>query len=463
MFPNSVPQALVNKDMLTLINNNICLYSRYNQLRLFKQFYNITSKNSGRYAELLFNDYLKLMNTPYKEQVKIHDKDMDCNFKFDIVAYDNNTKKTTAYEIKCLLYDDNNKGTITEKIYGIAYKYGNIKSLNIDKLIVVCMLQATDENDNKLFYDCVNTRRYLQYCNSIGIEFVRFQDMLANINDVYTPFYWVGNKTKLLNNITPIIDNNLKQTYYEPFLGSGAVLISLMNKYGKQLSYNISDINIMLINCWNCIKNYCYELISKLTQYENTYNNQMVEQNEEDYNVYKHELNEYINMFSNTLLDNIELEHIVNASALFMIVNKTCYGGVYRVNDKNEFNTPFGKRDCVKFDYVNIAKLCIKLNMLNVNIQCSSYIDNISIHDSLIYMDPPYTNTYQRYTTNKINDVELTQYINECKTNNNIIILSNSSDYFDINFKEVPKTKITYKYNIGKSTDEHIEYIAIIR
>lgn len=60
---------------------------------------------------------------------------------------------------------------------------------------------------------------------------------------------WQGNKTRYLKHILPLIPDNYN-TYIEPFVGSGALLLKLEPK-----KWIINDLNKDLINVWKTIKN----------------------------------------------------------------------------------------------------------------------------------------------------------------------------------------------------------------
>jgi DNA adenine methylase len=62
---------------------------------------------------------------------------------------------------------------------------------------------------------------------------------------------WAGGKRQLLKSIIPLIEEHLgpNSTYYEPFLGGGAVFFTLAHRKA-----NINDLNEDLINCYNVIK-----------------------------------------------------------------------------------------------------------------------------------------------------------------------------------------------------------------
>lgn len=60
---------------------------------------------------------------------------------------------------------------------------------------------------------------------------------------------WSGNKSKHLRHILPYIPKEYN-TYYEPFIGSGALFLKLQPE-----KWVINDLNKDLINCWKSIKN----------------------------------------------------------------------------------------------------------------------------------------------------------------------------------------------------------------
>ena len=69
---------------------------------------------------------------------------------------------------------------------------------------------------------------------------------------------WAGGKGNLipqLKNFYPFeLENETINKYVEPFVGGGAVLINILQKYNIKKAYAF-DINIDLINCYNVIKN----------------------------------------------------------------------------------------------------------------------------------------------------------------------------------------------------------------
>ena len=76
---------------------------------------------------------------------------------------------------------------------------------------------------------------------------------MVSVNPLVKPFVkWAGGKRQL---VPTILANHLPknynlQTYYEPFIGGGALLFSLQPKKAV-----INDSNAELINCYKIIKN----------------------------------------------------------------------------------------------------------------------------------------------------------------------------------------------------------------
>ncbi|OFX73364.1 MAG: hypothetical protein A2X12_07040 [Bacteroidetes bacterium GWE2_29_8] len=76
-------------------------------------------------------------------------------------------------------------------------------------------------------------------------------------NKIAKPFFkWAGGKTQLINEISKVLPSNItksKFTYFEPFVGSGAILFWMLNNFPKLEKAVINDINEDLINTYKII------------------------------------------------------------------------------------------------------------------------------------------------------------------------------------------------------------------
>ena len=95
-----------------------------------------------------------------------------------------------------------------------------------------------------------------------------------------------------------------------------------------------------------------------------------------------------------------------NRAARTIYLNKACFNGLYRVNSKNEFNVPFGKKTTVNtYEGSNLITVSNYLTMNNIkmlNIDFEESVKDAKTGD-FIYFDPPYdsdTNTFNSYTEN---------------------------------------------------------------
>ena len=181
---------------------------------------------------------------------------------------------------------------------------------------------------------------------------------------------WVGGKRQLIPDITELLPKNIATlNYVEPFIGGGAVLFHLQPK--KAI---INDFNDELINVYKVIKNNVDELIEDLAQHKN----------EEEY---------YYNIRSLDRQEDFgDMDDIKRASRVIYL-NKTCYNGLYRVNNSGEFNTPFGRYK--NPNIINEPILRAVHNYLNENdVQLNSGDYSLILQDlpknSFVYLDPPY-------------------------------------------------------------------------
>lgn len=186
-----------------------------------------------------------------------------------------------------------------------------------------------------------------------------------------TPFLkWVGGKRQLLPEIKNLLPTNIDNLrYYEPFIGGGALLFELQPRQAV-----INDLNDELMNVYTVVKEEPKELINDLKKHRNT----------EDYyyEIRALDRSPYFKRLSR-----------VERASRFIFLNKTCYNGLYRVNNKGKFNVPFGrykKTNIINESVIHTASQY--LNNSQVQILSGDYeaiLTNIPTN-SFVYLDPPY-------------------------------------------------------------------------
>lgn len=241
---------------------------------------------------------------------------------------------------------------------------------------------------------------------------------------------WAGGKGSLipqLNNFYPYeLKNGIIERYIEPFVGGGAVLIDILQKYDVQEAYAF-DINIDLINSYNVIKNNVEDLITNLKQMETEY---LQLEQEERKNYFYNKRDEY----NNYMLK--ENEQNIQRAAQFIYLNRTCFNGLYRVNKSGKFNVPMGSHKnptiCDEENLRNLSEL-----IQNVQFQYGDYKRSMEhvTENTFVYFDPPYrplnvTSGFTSYTKEDFNDDnqrELAEFYRELNEQNAKLMLSNSN------------------------------------
>lgn len=258
---------------------------------------------------------------------------------------------------------------------------------------------------------------------------------------------WAGGKGQLLNKIELIypFDENITK-YAEPFVGGGAVLFDILNKYDLEEVY-ISDINPELINTYKVIQNNIEELIYLLWKYHNEY----IYLDEEDRKMYYNYKRDLFNEMNTT-------SYSIRKAALMIFLNKTCFNGLYRVNKQGLFNVPMGKykKPCI-CDEENLRNISKKLQ--NVKIVCGDYRESRDFIDNhtFVYFDPPYrpitkTSNFTSYNKDSFTDdnqIELGKFVNEMDNRGAKIAIS-SSDPKNIDPEDNFIDDIYSKYNIKR-------------
>lgn len=190
-------------------------------------------------------------------------------------------------------------------------------------------------------------------------------------NKLVAPFLkWVGGKRQLIPSIAMHLPKNIREyNYVEPFIGGGAILF-----YLQPQNAIINDLNQELINVYEVIKNNLDELILDLKKHKN--------ESEYFYQIRALDRN---NDFEN-------LTPVQRASRIIYL-NKTCFNGLYRVNNAGEFNAPFGRYKNPNIINEPTLKAVHKyLNASNMQIFCKDYSEILNGLDKkyFVYLDPPY-------------------------------------------------------------------------
>lgn len=191
-----------------------------------------------------------------------------------------------------------------------------------------------------------------------------------------TPFLkWAGGKRWLAQRSFNIFPEKFGK-YIEPFLGSGAIFFALRPEDAL-----LTDINEELINAYKAIKRRRNMLTSALERHAN---------NHSDEHFY--------------LMRSLRPLGSVDRAARFIYLNRTCWNGLYRVNQKGEFNVPRGTKNRVLIEDDNFSAVSRALGGAVVKVSdFESSVDQAGEGD-LLFLDPPYTVKHNNNGFIKYND-----------------------------------------------------------
>ena len=186
---------------------------------------------------------------------------------------------------------------------------------------------------------------------------------------------WPGSKAKCADKIIAHFPDSFL-TYWEPFLGSGAVFFAMNDLAPNNPNARsferamLSDSNAKLINCWRAVMDRPEHVKLMLGH--------CLERNSEEF---YHAMREQ--------MDN---------PSVFLYVMRAAFNSMYRENLKGQYNVPWRKQDFeinarrISFDTERIDECSLYMKAKNVTLSVAQWID--AIHDAkagdLVYFDPPY-------------------------------------------------------------------------
>ena len=218
---------------------------------------------------------------------------------------------------------------------------------------------------------------------------------------------WAGGKRKIVKTLQQYYPEKFRK-YVEPFLGSGAVLLDILQNYPIEEAY-ANDLNKELVKAHIDIRDNVEKVIDELRELEILYETLPPEQWKSFYYKKRSEFNL------------MKSKGGVN-SALFIFLNKTCFNGMYRVNKAGEFNSAAGLpfKGTPIFTEDNLRE-CSRL-FSNVDFSWGDYTQCWDVIDSntFVFLDPPYrplsdTARFTYYTPEGFNDEDQLALFEFCR------------------------------------------------
>lgn len=223
---------------------------------------------------------------------------------------------------------------------------------------------------------------------------------------------WAGGKTRLLPELRLRAPAKYG-TYFEPFLGGGSLFFDLAPERAV-----LSDVNPELVNAYLTVRNNVEALIVQLGTLSHGYKQRGC----------AHYLD--VRALSLGSLDE------VSRAARLIYLNKTCFNGLYRVNKKDQFNTPPGK-------FASPPTICDADNLRSCSVALSKATLHVCDYASatvrmsrgdFVYFDPPYvpvskTANFTSYAKEGFGPAEqkkLAEMAEKLKYRGVLVLLSNS-------------------------------------
>lgn len=176
---------------------------------------------------------------------------------------------------------------------------------------------------------------------------------------------WAGGKSRLLPRILPHLPGVI-QSYYEPFLGGGAVFLACKDRIVGQA--NLADLNDHLISAWIALR----DMPEKLRPV----------------------LDWYLENDSKEFYYKVRAEHprdAVEKAARFLYLNGVSWNHLWRENSKTgAMNVPWGDRKFRGFSLSDLNDISAILQ--GVKITNSDFRDVLTSaqNGDFVYLDPPY-------------------------------------------------------------------------
>lgn len=223
---------------------------------------------------------------------------------------------------------------------------------------------------------------------------------------------WAGGKRQLLPELRPFYPRRF-ETYFEPFLGSGAVFLDLHNAglLGRSEA-RLSDINADVIGCYQTVRDAPAKVVDALRALEVSYRSggaaHFYDVRDQAFNPARRAIRDSGDPAGG---------YTPSLAAMLIFLNRTGYNGLFRVNARGEYNVPAGRYGNPKIcDEANLYAWSDALARPGVSLRVCAFDAALAEarQDDFVYLDPPYaplseTARFTSYTAGGFDDAQQEQ------------------------------------------------------
>lgn len=198
---------------------------------------------------------------------------------------------------------------------------------------------------------------------------------------------WAGGKGQLLPELSRRLPRHFRR-YHEPFVGGGALFFHLYNSGRLPDGAVLSDYNPELALCYQVVRDEVESLIAALKQHER----------------FRLDRDYFMDIRGWDRRPDFAQRNLVERAARTIFLNRTCYNGLYRLNNKGQFNAPFGYyKNPLICDPDNMRAASAALQHVELTTGDFGEVATRAEPGDLVYFDPPYvpvsaTASFTHYT-----------------------------------------------------------------
>lgn len=235
------------------------------------------------------------------------------------------------------------------------------------------------------------------------------------MKDSLSPFVkWAGGKGQLLDRLIARMPSEYNH-YFEPFIGGGAMLLTLNPEQAM-----INDVNAQLVNAYRQLKQDAHAVVDAISTYEAIPCTKAL---------YIDMRNKYNEKIEAGILD-------TECAALMIWINKHCFNGLYRVNSKGFFNVPYNNnvngKSCDRDNLLGIGNYLKQNDVRILQGDFEAACEGVTTGD-FVYFDSPYvpisdTANFTDYTKDGFSyedHVRLSELFKELDKRGAYVMLSN--------------------------------------